>query len=88
MLSPMMMGVTYAMGPIWWVSTALLAVAVILEAMAIPGLMARTMQGWRYMFYAQLVSLVSTLVTGNILGVIISGVIGLYILFQVKEMYK
>lgn len=88
MLSPMMMGVTYTMGPIWWVSTALIAVSVVLEALSIPGLMARTMQGWKYVFYSQLVSLVATLVTGNILGAIISGLIGLYILFQVKEMYK
>lgn len=88
MLTPFMMGTTYAMGPLWWISTVLIAIAVVFEAMAIPGLMNRTMQGWKYVFYSQLISLVATLIQGNIIGAIISGLIGLYILFQVKEMYK
>jgi len=59
-----------------------------LEVMAIPGLFAKTLTGWRYMFYAQLVSLVSSLLMMNIIGFIIGAVIGFYILFQVKSLYK
>lgn len=59
-----------------------------LEVMAIPGLFAKTLTGWRYMFYAQLVSLVSSLLMMNIIGFILGAVIGFYILFQVKPLYK
>lgn len=78
----------HSVGSAWWISTLLFAVAVILEVLALPGLFARTMQGWRLVFYAQLVSIVSNLVVWNILGAIIGGVVGMYILFQVREMYK
>lgn len=88
LLTPFMMGVSYTMGPLWWVSTALIAVSVVLEALAIPGLFARTMQGWRYVFYAQLVSILASVLQMNLIGAIISALIGFYILFQVKEMYK
>ena len=84
LFSPIIVGVA---SPFWYISTILLAVAVVLEGLAIPGLLNRTMPGWRYVFYAQLVSLVSTLLQGNIVGAILSALIGFYILFQVKEMY-
>jgi hypothetical protein len=67
-----------------WISVASLVV----DAFSLPGLFARKMSGWRLAFYASLLSVVSSLVMGQIVSAIISAVIGLYILFQVKSMYK
>lgn len=71
-----------------WLGALLLVPVVVLEAMAIPGLFSRTKQAWKYIFWAQLVSLVAALVQFNIGGLIIGGLIGFYILFQVKKLYK
>lgn len=59
-----------------------------LELMAVPGLFKRTKGAWRLVFYATIASLVGSLVSFNIIGGLISAVIGWYILFQVKDMYK
>ena len=69
-------------------SMIVLGIALVLEAMAIPGLFARSKKGWRLVYYSMLVSLVSNLITFNIVGGLIGAVIGLYFLFQVKELYK
>lgn len=91
MMGPYMMGgmmrYGYHFGPLWWVSMALIVVSVVFEALAIKGLFAKTMQGWKYVFYAQLISIVAMLFQGNLPGAVLGGLIGLYILFQVKEMY-
>lgn len=75
-------------GVSYTVSMIILAVALILEAMAIPGLFARTLGGWRLVYYSVLVSLVSNLFTFNVVGGIIGALISFYFLFQIKEHYK
>lgn len=67
-----------------WISVGSLVV----DAFALPGLFARKMSGWRLAFYATLISVVASLVIGQFVSAILSAVIGLYILFQVKSMYK
>ena len=74
--------------PTMWVSILLLIPAVILEVMAIPGLFARTLAAWRYMYWAELLSVVSSLVQLNIVGALLNTLIGFYILFQVKSFYN
>ena len=59
-----------------------------LTIMALPGLFARTMSGWRLIFYARLVAIVTSIAMGGIVGAIIGGLISLYILFQVRTLYK
>src|SRR5688572_22244582 len=49
-------GVTYM------ISMLVLAVAVVFEALSIPGLFNRTRQGWRYAYYATLVSIAGSLI--------------------------
>lgn len=78
----------YGVGPMWTVSMILLAVSVILEALAIPGLFKRSKSGWNLVFYSVLVGLVSNLVTLNIVGLIISALISFYLLFQIRGHYK
>jgi len=60
----------------------------VLEGLAIPGLMKKSKQGWTYMFYATLVGVVLNIVQLNIAGLIIGSGIGLYLLYQVKHQYK
>jgi hypothetical protein len=72
----------------YMLSMLTLAVVLVLEGMAIPGLMKRQMSAWRLMFYATLVSAVSSLLSGNVLGMILGTLISLYLLFQVKSYYK
>ena len=59
-----------------------------LTAAALPGLFARKMSGWKLVFYAQIVSAVFRLLALNIIGTVVAGVIGLYVLFQVRPLYK
>lgn len=74
--------------PTMWIGILLLVPVVILEAMAVPGLFSRKAVAWRYVFWAQLITIVSNLVRFDIVGGIISALIGFYILFQVKSLYK
>lgn len=74
--------------PTMWVSILILIPVAILEVIAIPGLFAKTAQAWKYMYWAQLISVVSNLVQLNIIGAILSALIGFYILFQVKSFYN
>jgi hypothetical protein len=65
-----------------------LLIMVILDALAIPGLFAQKMQGWKYMYYAQFVSLIYSLCMGNWFSGILGAFIGFWILFQIKEKYN
>ena len=62
------------------VSSALLLVA-------FPGVKGRKMQGWDFLFWSELVSIVSSVISLSVFGVIF-GVVGLYILFQIRSHYK
>lgn len=69
-------------------STVVLAVTLVLEAMAIPGLFKREKKAWKLLYYAALVWVVHSLVRFDLIGALISGLISFYVLFQVKEYYK
>ena len=58
-----------------------------LLAAALPGLFARKMSGWTLAFYGELVIIVSQLHSGNIFSALIGGLIGLYLLFQIRPLY-
>lgn len=62
--------------------------ALVLQVMAIPGLLKRTKKSWEFMFYASLVSLLSSVLSLNLGSIIIGGAISFYILFQIKSYYK
>ncbi|TAF31747.1 MAG: hypothetical protein EAZ32_14750 [Cytophagia bacterium] len=72
----------------YYISMAILAVMVALEAMAISPLLKRQKKGWDLMYYTQLLGLVSNLITLSIVGFILSFVIGFWILFQVRPKYN
>ena len=70
------------------VGGVILAISLVLEAMALPGLFKRSKKGWDLLFYATLVNAVHSLITFNLGGLVIGSLISLYILFQLKELYK
>ena len=75
-------GLQYVLG------LALTIVTMVLEALAIPGLMKRQMKGWRFAYYAALVSLVQSLVSLNLVGLVLGALISFYVLFQIKPKYQ
>lgn len=79
-------GLSYASG--FGLASLLALVQVALLVLALPGLFARKMTGWMYLFYSQLASVVGSLLLGSIVGAVVGGLIGLYILFQVREKYR
>ena len=74
-------GASYGIGLIFTIAS------IILWALSIPGLFKRHRSGWEFSFYGVLLNFVQGLVAVNILSAIIGAVIGLYILFEVKEYY-
>jgi len=69
-------------------STIILIAVIVLEALSIPGLMGRKKTGWDYSFYSVMVSAVSSVFSGAIVSAVFGLLVGLYLLFQVKEYYK
>jgi hypothetical protein len=79
-------GVGYASG--FGILTLFVIVEIGLMIAALPGLFARKMSGWLLLFYSQLVSIVYSLLSGSIVGGLLFGLIALYVLFQVRPLYR
>jgi len=79
-------GVGYATG--WGLAIVVLIVQVGLLLAALPGLFARKMSAWTLIFYSQLLGILHSLLIGSIVGGLIGGLIGLYLLFQVRPLYR
>jgi hypothetical protein len=79
-------GLGYATG--FGMTALFVLVSVALEIFALPGLFARKMSGWKLMFYAQIASAVGSLVAGAIVSGLVGALISLYVLFQVRSLYK
>ncbi len=68
-------------------SALLNIVASVLMVVAFPKLKARKVEGWQLLFWIEVINLISIIVFGGIISAIIGGLIGFYILFQVKSYY-
>ncbi len=79
-------GVGYAGG--FGILTLFVIVEIGLMIAALPGLFNRRMSGWRLLFYSQVVSIVYSLLSGSIVGGLLFGLISMYILFQVRGLYR
>jgi hypothetical protein len=79
-------GASYVAGLTYF--TLLVIVEIALEIAALPGLLARKMSGWRFVFYARIVAFVSSLLAGLIVSAVIGGLLSMYILFQVRPLYR
>ena len=85
--APIAAAVGHSLGFSFWLAWIFILATVILEAMAISPLMKRQMRGWRFVYWAMLLAVISNVVSIN-WGGLIGNVIGLYILFQVKSKYQ
>jgi hypothetical protein len=79
-------GIGYASG--FGILTLFVIAEIGLMIAALPGLFARKMSGWVLLFYSQLVSIVYSLLSGSIVGGLLFGLIALYVLFQVRPLYR
>ena len=79
-------GIGYATG--FTYLTIVLVAQIGLMVAALPGLFARKMSGWQLVFYAQLVGFVFSVLSGSIVGGIVGALISMYLLFQVRPLYK
>lgn len=64
-----------------------LASSVVLLA-AFPGTTARKRNGWDMLFWSEVISVAGSLVSLSFVSGIIGGLIGFYLLFQIKSFYK
>jgi hypothetical protein len=78
-------GVGYATG--FGLGATVAALEIALLILALPGLFKRQMAGWRMLLYQQLVGIVGGVLSGAIVGALITGLVGLYILFQIRAKY-
>lgn len=72
----------------FWLTSILSIIAIVFELLALPGLFNKKKQWRNLIFYAWLISLLGLLIGGNIIGFIISLIVGMYILFQLRSHYK
>ena len=70
------------------INVLFLGAIVLLEALAIPGLFSRSKKAWTFLYWSALVGVVQNIVSFNVGGLVIGGLISMYFLFQVKEYYK
>lgn len=78
----------YNLSTSYQLSMAVLIVSLVLQAMAVPGLLKRTISSWRLVYYSVLINCFYSLITFNLGGLIIGTLLGFYILFQIKPLYK
>lgn len=79
---------SYHFSSTYWPWMLGLVLSFALMVLALPGLFARRMSGWRLAFYAELVSLIAGLFALDIVGALIGALISFYILFQIRPLYK
>lgn len=87
-INPLNMFMGPAFGTWYQVYMVFMIVSAALAALALPGLLKRQMAGWKYLYYAALVTLVQNIVMMDIGGVIIGSGLTMYMLFQIRSSYS
>lgn len=87
-LSPFLLLAGPRLGAGFTIAWVFLAVSLVLEVFALPHLFKRARKGWMLMYYATLLGVIENILMFNIAGLLIGSVLGLYILFQIREYYK
>ena len=87
----------YTNGPSIWIPIFILLAQGIVQIIAVPGLLKRSLGAWKLLFWADVLYFgysvlnaflyPANLISG-LIGAVITVAIGLYILFQVKSSYK
>ncbi len=71
-----------------FVSITMSVISMGIQIKALPDLLARKKSGWEYTVYASLISFIPSIINIQLFSLIISLLISMYILFQLKYMYK
>jgi hypothetical protein len=84
------LGYLYSVNPgvIGVISIILLGLALCLEAMALSYLFKHRLYGWRLLTYAVILTQINELINLNIINLLFSGLIILFILFQTRDRYR
>lgn len=77
-------GYGYGLGML---SLLLIGVTIVMELIAVPGLFKRAMKSWMLLYYAVLIRAVADLIDLSLISFIFN-IIPLYLLFQVKSLYR
>ena len=85
--APLWMMAGVHVGMVYYLAMVFLIVTLVLEAMAIPGLMKRQKKAWRLLYYSALLSALYNLLSFNLWGLIIGTLVSFYILFQIEHLY-
>lgn len=80
-------GASIGIGFNFYLGIALGIITLVLYLMAFSPLKARKRAGWNLLYYALLIGLVSNLIQLSIFGFIVGGLIGFWVLFQIREKY-
>lgn len=88
LFSPLAMlgGVQYGYGN--FISIIIAIATLVLSGLSIPGLLKRSISGWRLAWYSALVSAVGALLSRDIFGLVLGLLISMYVLYQIKSYYK
>ncbi|GAA4453827.1 hypothetical protein GCM10023189_19450 [Nibrella saemangeumensis] len=76
-----------SVGMMYSITMILAIVSFVLSALALPGLFNRKRQGWVFSYYAQMISLVSSVLSISVFGIVF-GLLWLLLLFQVRNYYN
>ncbi|TAE29629.1 MAG: chromate transporter [Cytophagales bacterium] len=68
-------------------SMLIIVASLIVGALAISGLFKRTRDSWTKLYIAELLYILSAIVSFDLIGILISFLVGLFILFQVRSKY-
>ena len=71
----------------FYIGIIISVITLVLYLMAFSPLKERKRAGWNLIYYALLISLLGNLIQLNLLGVIIGGVVGFWVLFQIRSKY-
>ena len=63
-------------------------IPMVLQAIAVPGLLKRAKSAWNLVFYASLISVITSLFGSNLMSGLIGVAINWYFLFQIRKFYK
>ncbi len=62
-------------------------VVLVMEAVAVPGLLKRKLAAWHLVYYAWLLWAVGQLLAVNLVNLVVGLAVGMYLLFQIREFY-
>lgn len=87
--APFSVAAGYGGNAVMGIISAIIGVAtLVLEAIAIPKLLKRQLGGWKLVYYAALLSALGSLISLNIVSLVLGLLISMYVLFQIREYYK